>query len=453
MWARVLICAGLLLGLAVPASARADVPKFEHIFIVVLENENADSTFGKDSPAPYLADDLTSQGAFVPNYYATGHLSLDNYISMISGQAPNPQTQADCQMFTDFLPGTPAADGQVIGSGCVYPESVKTIANQLEAKGLTWKGYMQDMAAKFPAEPASCRHPDIGAIDDTESAEPGDQYAARHNPFVYFHSIIDHPTCAANDVDLSRLEPDLKSKATSPNYAFITPDLCNDGHDEPCVDGQVGGMAQADKFLKQLVPMITTSKAFRDRGLLIVTFDEAEGAPPDGDASACCNEQPGPNTPNPGGPIPGPGGGRVGAVMLSPCIEPGTKSGDPYNHYSLLRSNEDNFGLPHLGYAGQAGLKPFDDKIVNRPSCEQRMRLRVRPRHPLADVRTKFKFRLRSEISSCLDGVTVRFAGRRVTTDARGRAKMKATLNPGRYRAKAKLEGCTTARKRVFARH
>jgi hypothetical protein len=269
-------------------------------------------------------------------------------------------------VFTDFLPGTPAADGQYNGTGCVYPAAVKTIADQLEAAGLTWKGYMQDMAAKFPAEPASCRHPAINARDDTQTAEATDQYAARHNPFVYFHSIIDRPTCAQNDVDLSRLGPDLATKATSPDYAFITPDLCNDGHDEPCVDGGPGGMVQANAFLREWVPMIRNSPAFKDRGLLIVTFDEAETH----DSSACCDERPGPNTPSPGGPTPGPGGGRVGAVLVSSCIEPGTETSEAYNHYSLLRSIEDNFGLAHLGFAGQAGLRPFGSDVLSDSACK-----------------------------------------------------------------------------------
>jgi phosphatidylinositol-3-phosphatase len=130
-------------------------------------------------------------------------------------------------------------------------------------------------------------------------------------------------------------------------------------------------MAQANTFLKGLVPQILASPAYKDRGLLIITFDEAEGDPQSAnpDASACCGEQPGPNTVNAGGPIPGPGGGRIGAVMVSPCIKPDTVTTDAYNHYSLLRSVEDNFGLPHLGFAGQAGLQPFDAKVLNKPAC------------------------------------------------------------------------------------
>jgi hypothetical protein len=229
---------------------------------------------------------------------------------------------------------------------------------------------MQDMANSAPAEPATCRHPALSTPDGTQNATASDQYAARHNPFVYFHSIIDSPTCQANDVDLSRLGPDLASAATTPNYAFITPDLCNDGHDEPCADGQPGGMVQANTFLQRLVPQILSSPAYKDHGLLIVTFDEAEGEPgTNGDASACCNEQSGPNTINPGGLVPGPGGGRIGAVMLSPCIRAGTVSNLSYNHYSLLRSIENNFGLSLLGYAGQGGLQPFSVDILNNPGC------------------------------------------------------------------------------------
>jgi phosphatidylinositol-3-phosphatase len=358
---------------AAASPAQADIPQVNHVFIVVLENENADATFGPDTEIPYLGKTLTSMGGYLPSYYATGHLSLDNYIAMVSGQGPNIQTQTDCQLYTDFtsLAG-PDADGQFVNplGGCVYPVGVGNIATQLEGNGFTWRGYMQDMANSAPAEPASCRHPALNTPDGTQNATATDQYAARHNPFVYFHSIIDSPTCQANDVDLSRLGPDLASASTTPDYAFITADLCNDGHDSPCADGQPGGMAQANRFLQGLIPQIVASPAYRDRGLIIVTFDEAEAEPgEEGDSSACCNERPGPNTINPGGLSPGPGGGRIGAVMLSNCVRPGTVSTEPYNHYSLLRSIEDNFGLPHLGFAAQAGLRPFGEDVLDNPGC------------------------------------------------------------------------------------
>jgi hypothetical protein len=358
---RTLAAAAVLACLLTFAGSASALPPIKHVFIVVLENKDFDQTFADDSKAPYLAKTLPSQGQLLTQYYATGHLSLDNYITMVSGQPPNPVTQADCQFFQDFV-GTVGEDGVAIGQGCVYPPEVKTIADQLESKDLTWKGYMEDMA-NSPTEPKSCRHPAINARDSTQSAKADDQYAARHNPFVYFHSIIDRPACAANDVDLSQLPKDLESASTTASYSFITPDLCSDGHDEPCIDGRPGGLESINEFLQTWIPRIAGSPAYADGGLVIVTFDEAED-----DASDCCNEPASPNSPNNGGPTPGNGGGRIGAVLLSKYIKAGSVNDTPYNHYSLLRSTEDMFGLPHLAFAAQEGLKPFGDDVFNAPA-------------------------------------------------------------------------------------
>jgi hypothetical protein len=251
----------------------------------------------------------------------------------------------------------------VVGQGCVYPASVKTVGDQLEARGLNWRGYLEDMGDD-PARDGgtACAHPAIGAPDATQQASAADQYATRHNPFVYFHSIIDRPAaCAARDVPLSELAGDLATARATPQLSFIVPDLCHDAHDATCADGGPGGLPAADAFLRMWVPRITGSPAFRRDGLLIVTFDEAGG-----DASACCGEQPGPNTPAPGAQPGGAGGGRMGAVLLSRFIAPGTISAQEYNHYSLLRSIEDAFGLDHLGYAAAAGLRPFGDDVFTR---------------------------------------------------------------------------------------
>ncbi len=359
-------------------------PKPGHVFIIVLENEGYHITFGPNSPAHYL-NSLAQQGALLKNYYGIGHYSLDNYIAMVSGQAPNPLTQADCQNYVPFFQTGMAEYGQAIGQGCIYQRNVSTIVNQLEGKGLTWKGYMEDMGNDAYRESATCGQPARYFADSTQKAEKGDQYAARHNPFVYFYSIVDDwPDCAAHVVNFSALATDLKHNGTTPNYVFITPNLCHDGHDpqegqKKCVDGQPGGLVSADKFLKDNVPRILASPAFTQDGLLIVTFDEADinTKKSKGDARACCHERPAPNI-YPGamvfedldhGPgIVGPGGGRIGAVLVSPFIKPGTVSNTAYNHYSLLRSIEDFFGVRHLGYAGQKGLKPFGKDVFTKPN-------------------------------------------------------------------------------------
>jgi hypothetical protein len=351
--------------IATAAPARAALPPIKHVFIVTLENEDADTSFGPGTKAVYLSQTLRAKGAFVPGYFATGHLSLDNYISLVSGQGPNPVTQADAPAYTDFLPGAAGPNGQAIGQGSVYPTSVQTIADQLDAKGRSWRGYMEDMG-NSATEAKTCRHPANGSPDGTQTARQGDQYAARHNPFVYFHSIIDDQArCDAKVVPLDRLTGDLTSVSTTPNYAFISPNLCHDGHDTPCKgSNEPGGLVSADGFLKQWIPKILASPGYADGGLVMVIFDEAATH----DASACCGEVQGPNTANNGATTQGAGGGRVGAVLLSQYIRPGTLSKVEYNHYSLLRSVEDMFGVSHLGYAGADGLKAFGDDIFTNPA-------------------------------------------------------------------------------------
>lgn len=354
------------IALACGHAAQSSKPPIKHVFIIILENKGFATTFDDASLAPYFADTLTRRGAFLREYYGIGHSSLDNYIAMISGLSPTPETQADCGLFIDFVQRGTAPDGQPIGSGCVYPAHVQTIADQLEARGLKWAGYMEDMGLDPKRERASCAHPAIGDPDPTEGATPGDQYATKHNPFAYFHSIIDAPSCDSNVVALPRLESDLRSAAATPAYVFISPNLCHDGHDTPCVNGEPGGLVSADRFLRHWVPLITGSPAYREGGLLIITFDESRGS----DTESCCNERPGPNVQQAG--VDGPGGGRTGAVLLSPFIAPGTVSNVPYNHYSMLRSVEDIFSLPHLGYAGEPGLASFGADVYGSTAAARR---------------------------------------------------------------------------------
>ena len=204
--------------------------------------------------------------------------------------------------------------------------------------------------------------------DPTQQAAPNDQYAARHNPFIYFHAVLDSPICHTNVVPLTGLPADLASRRSTANFNFITPNLCHDGHDSPCVNGEPGGLVSADAWLREWVPRITGSPAFKRDGLLLITFDEAEADPEDpatADASACCNQAQFPNTPNNGGPVPGRGGGRVGGVALSPFIRAGTVSSHPYNHFSTLRTIETLFGLPFLGYSGSPDPGSFGPDVFS----------------------------------------------------------------------------------------
>src|SRR5436190_6693442 len=330
--------------LAVPTVAGAAQPAIGHVFVIVLENKDYGQSFGPQAKSAQLGRVLPSEGVLLSQYYGIAHNSLPNYIAMVSGQGPNPITQSDCQIYQELLPGTIGADGQAMGAGCVYPATVRTVADQLSAAGLTWGGYMEDMGNTTTGD-TTCRHPALNSPDSTQRATATDQYAARHNPFVYFHSIVDAPDCPERDVPLDRLQADLQSADTTPNLTFVTPDLCSDGHDEPCADGRPGGYRSIDAFLAEWVPRIQDSPAYQQDGALIVTFDESESG-----AEGCCVEDH-PNTPNAGGQTPGPGGGRTGTVVISKFVKPGTSTDTPYNHYSFLRTVEDIFGLQPLGYA------------------------------------------------------------------------------------------------------
>jgi len=321
-----------------------------HVFVINLENEDYESTWGAGSPARYLNTVLVPKGELLTQYFAVGHESLDNYIAEISGQSPNPSTQADCVKYVDFASKGVGANGQALGQGCVYPKSVSTIADQLSRAGKTWRAYQEDMGTP-------CRHPALGGIDTTIVAKPGDMYATRHDPFVYFHSIIDSPSCTRDVVDFRHLATDLRSVAATPNLVFITPNVCHDGHDSPCVDGQPGGLVSADRFLAAEVPKILASPAYKADGLLVITLDEAATS----DTTACCHTPPAPNTARPG--LNGPGGGRIGTLLLSRRVKAGTTDATPYNHYALLCSIEDIFGLAHLGMAGAPGLACFGKDV------------------------------------------------------------------------------------------
>lgn len=349
-----------------PATEPSALPPIRHVFVLVLENMSYSHTFAPGSDAPYLAKTLPAQGVLLTQYHAIGHASLDNYVAMISGQAPNHETQLDCPTFSEFRLRAPGlnADGQALGAGCVYPPIVRTLPDQLEAAGLSWRAYMEDMGNDPQRERATCGHVALGAADPTSVARRGDQYAAKHDPFVYFHTIIDDPArCDAGVVNLTRLPGDLASAAATPSFVFITPNLCSDGHDPQCVDGREGGLVAINAFLTQWVPLILNSAAFRADGMLIVTFDEADGIGREG-SGACCGEKPLPGARYAPG-FNGPGGGRVGAVVLSPFVKAGTVSAVPYNHYALLRTIETLFGLKPLGYAASPGARVFGSDVFS----------------------------------------------------------------------------------------
>jgi phosphatidylinositol-3-phosphatase len=423
-------------GPAQPAPGASELPPVKHVFLLVLSDQGYAAAFGPSSTAPYLAKTLPHEGELLENYYAVANGELANGVALISGQGPTPQTAADCPLYTDLAPGTSGAEGQALGSGCVYPRQTLTLADQLSDEGRTWKAYVEGIEAGAPSQPASCRHPTLGAADPSNAPTPGDAYVTWRNPFVYFHSLIDTPACAQNDVGLPQLAADLKAARSTPTLAYIVPDRCHDGSQAPCAPGAPAGLAAAETFLRTVVPEIEASPAYREGGLIAITFDQAPQSGPGADSSGCCTTTPYPNMPasstttttttattvtstattapptatsstlaapsaattgttpttpstiapapstaaptsapapatsTPGAPATQtgspPGGGRVGLLLISKYVKPGTLnvSGE-YNHFALLRSIENLFGLQPLGYAGATGLLTFDSSVFN----------------------------------------------------------------------------------------
>jgi hypothetical protein len=143
----------------------------------------------------------------------------------------------------------------------------------------------------------SCPHPATGATDANHAVSGQNEYVTWKNPWVYFHSVLDSTECDSSDVGLTQLADDLRSESSTPALSYIAPSPCDDGSDTPCRPGAKAGLAQADAFLKTVVPEIEASPAYKDNGLILITFDEAPQSGPDWSTGSCCDQPTFPNLP------------------------------------------------------------------------------------------------------------------------------------------------------------
>ena len=331
---RLLLCVATIaatLAAARPAPAAAtERPKIDHVVVVVLENTTAEDILDKKkADAPFL-NGLVARGAQLDKMYGVDHASLPNYLAMISGQASTAETRADCFVYS-----------------CVYePGQDETVVDQMEARNLTWKGYIDGMESP-------CVHSEEGRVEKYRTG-----YATRHNPFLYFAGIVrNQARCAAHDVPVSQLAADATA-GTLPNLSFIVPDTCHDAHD--C------SLSVADTWIKENVGPLLTRPEIIDHGLVVFTFDEAE----DGDQRGCCENS---------------RGGRIATWLVGTGITPGVHTTVPYNHYSLLRTIEDSFGLPCLRHACDALTTAYGPEIYGGVAPD------VTASHPLSAKRAPWK--------------------------------------------------------------
>jgi phosphatidylinositol-3-phosphatase len=352
-----------------PSKAAPKLPAIKHVFVVMLDDEPYATAFGPASPAKYLTGTLEKQGELLLRYYAVAHEGLANEVALLSGQGPTEASAANCPTYSRISPASSGSEGQVLGNGCVYPPSTPTLMSQLEVKHLSWKAYVEGID-EGAGTPSACAHPASGAADPSATAPasggtaPG--YETWRNPLVYFSPVTESPACASEDVGMSALKGDLASEKSTVNFTYIAPGPCDDGDPTPCAPGKAAGMLAADAFLEKVIPEIIASKAYKQNGLLAITSDNAPATGEYADSSSCCGQPKFPNMPAPTGvaKLSGSGGGQVGLLLLSPFIKKGGGLvQETYDHFSLLATIEEIFGLGKLGYAEGSEVKPFSASL------------------------------------------------------------------------------------------
>jgi phosphatidylinositol-3-phosphatase len=294
----------LLLCVAGWAGTPAESPKlpvFQHVFVVVEENQTYDQVIGNTKDMPYL-NSLAEKYGLATNYFANTHPSINNYFYLTAGRK-----------------GTKPPF--VSESADLYPFDVDgpNVASILSSHGKTWKSYAEDL-------------PRQGYI----GGNAGD-YVKRHNPFAYFETVRKNGAQRANIVPFKQLKTDVERNAL-PDYGFIVPNIYDDAHNDPLTHrgapcGDAEALQRADNWLRENIGPLIDSTVFQQGGLLVITFDEACASGPGAD-SRLDLKRPGSE-----------GGGHVATILVSPKIAPGTKSDRLYHHQSVARLSLEALGV------------------------------------------------------------------------------------------------------------
>lgn len=270
-----------------PKPPNSTVPRFDHVFLIMMENQNRNRVIGNTMAAPY-ENSLLARGADLTQSFALSHPSDENYTALDAGS-----------MYTQ--------DGNTEDAQIPAQQLGDLVSNA----GGTWRGYMDQ--ANGPCD-----------------ATLHDGYEFDYNPFHQFQDMSDNQAaCQEHDVPLSQLSQDLKSTATTPTFSWVAPSSCTEGDNEGC------GISIGNQWLSQTLPVIFNSPAWKDqRSLLIITYDEDDasiGGPTNGALAQTQREL-----------IPGIVLGSQGTVVA------GSSSAVRYTHYSMTRTIENALGLPAM---------------------------------------------------------------------------------------------------------
>jgi phosphatidylinositol-3-phosphatase len=328
-----------------------NAPNLRHIFVLVMENHSYSEIVGNTTDAPYT-NQLAQKYGVASQYFGVTHPSLPNYLALMSGDTQGIWDDcADGAYITcapqEFQASSGYTNGQQLltpaqeASATAQPHlfTTQNIVDQLTAKGLTWKAYMENM-------------PGV--------AYTGDQYAdqlyrAKHNPFVYFKDIVSDPNRFSKIVPYTQLATDLQSNSV-PNYVFIAPNQCHDmhglspsnaraenipdcGYPSSGLDHKIIGIG--DTYLSQVVPQIMGSKAWSEGAAIAIVWDEDDYA----GYAGCCHSPTGVN-----GVVLG--GANAPAIIISSKVTSHIQDDTTqYNHYSLLATIEKIWNLNCLANA------------------------------------------------------------------------------------------------------
>jgi hypothetical protein len=216
-----------------PSLLHAQVPKSNHVVVVLEENHSYSSVIGSAS-MPYL-NSLAAQNGLATQYFANTHPSIGNYFMLTTGQ---------------IITNNDALNSTV---------NVDNVVRHLLTAGKTWKSYAESL-------------PSVGYTGN--DVYP---YFRHHNPFSYFSDVANSSVQKLNLVPFSHFAADLANNQL-PNYSFIMPNVNHDAHDCPagptgCTDAQK--LATADAWLKTNIAPLLSNSAFQQDGILIIVFDES----------------------------------------------------------------------------------------------------------------------------------------------------------------------------------
>lgn len=316
----------------------AFVPRLSHVFVIVMENHSLDAMSAKE--APYIHQ-LVSRYGYDSHYFGVTHVSLPNYVALLSGRTYHTHSDNPNQTFR----------GQ-------------TLASQMDSAHISWQAVMQSLPR--PGYTGNWYPEPVGK--NPVLMPKNALYAKKHDPFMLFPSIF--PVDRTHVVPLHTLSHELKSRQV-PKFVWITPNLCNDMHGQPvgstaCPSNHPTQLvAMGNDFLARMVPEIMHSPAWTPHSVIFITWDEAQIPAHTLNLAAWKRWLgAGPSAPRTLGiPV---GGGSVPFIAIAEGVTTPRRLSIWADHYNLLKTIEAGFRLPYLGHAASPRVTSLSAFLTRR---------------------------------------------------------------------------------------